>query len=269
MQIDPLDRIGAPSRGGGGRRLLIGVLTLLGFAVLALALVPELRDYARRGYASTGLPGADSADRFSALYRRLNVPPLPTALEVSADIGPKLERLAQSPCDKTAVYGLAEALVKVGETRDAAQIYTGFAASCPNGVGEEHRAAQLFLFVGEYDKALGLIDHVIAVTPGVANHHYLRGQAYAALRRYEEALADYKKLIELSPEPIKLNESVFTDMAKTYVALGRPCDAAATILAWIALDPVKRNTPNEQKVAREYAARGCRANGAPADSGRL
>jgi tetratricopeptide (TPR) repeat protein len=257
MQLDPLDRIGGATRPMAARGVLIGALTLLGFLVLAFLLLPELRDYALRGYAATGLPGAASADRFGALYKKLAVKPLSAAQEVSADLEPKLQRLSQAPCDKTAVYALAEALTKAGASRAAAEIYSGFASSCANSVEVESRAARLYLSLGDYERALELAEKIIEEQPGDSNYHYLRGQAYAALKRYDQALVDYKKTIELFKEPIKLREAVFLEMANIYLALGKPCEAATTILTWISLDPKARGTLQALRRAGEYAARGC------------
>ncbi len=263
MQLDPLDRVDATRDRNPAPRLLIGALTLLGFSILAFALLPGLRNSALRGYASTGLPGATS-DRFNALYKRLGVAPLSAAQEVSADLSPKLERLAKAPCDKSGVYALGDALAKAGEARTAAEIYAGFAASCANSVEVESRAARLYLSLGDYEKALSHAGKIIEAQPGDSNYHYLRGQAYAALKRYEEALPDYQKTIELFKEPLKLREGVFIEMANIYLALGKPCDAAKTILIWIGLDPKARATFQALRKAQEYAGRGCPTGPQPA-----
>jgi hypothetical protein len=68
---------------------------------------------------------------------------------------------------------------------------------------------------------------------------------------------EYKSTINLSPSPRQVGEWVFLELANLYAALERPCDAAQTIVSWVAIDPAARNTARAHKLVETYAARGC------------
>jgi hypothetical protein len=54
-------------------------------------------------------------------------------------------------------------------------------------------------------------------------------------------------------------------MANIYAATGRPCDAAAAIMAYVVIDPAGRNTPKARAMVEAYTAKGCTKNVAPMD----
>ena len=66
-----------------------------------------------------------------------------------------------------------------------------------------------------------------------------------------------KSTIDLSPAPRQIGEWVFLELADLYATLDRPCDAAQTIMNWVAIDPGTRNTARAHKLVETYAARGC------------
>ena len=72
-------------------------------------------------------------------------------------------------------------------------------------------------------------------------------------------------MIELQKEPRQLGDWVFVEMANIYAAMGRPCDAATTIMAWVAIDPSVRDRPDVRKRAAAYAAQGFEQNRPPAE----
>jgi hypothetical protein len=89
------------------------------------------------------------------------------------------------------------------------------------------------------------------------------------VKRYAEALDDYKSTVELQKNPRDVSERVFVEMANIYAAMGRPCDSAATILAWVALDPSVRNTLQARTMIEEYSSKGCAQTPSPADVKKL
>ena len=95
---------------------------------------------------------------------------------------------------------------------------------------------------------------MIAKNPAVANYRYLRGKALANVKRYAEAVDDYKSTIQLNKNPRDVGEWVFVEMANIYAA---SCDAAMTILTWAAIDASVRNTLHTRKMVEEYSAKGC------------
>ncbi len=266
MKLDREDRIAAPAKSDSGLFLPLALALVVALAI-GLCVLPELREAARRAaYSAAGLAGVSPPpDAFAAAYQRLGLAPLPASLLASSKISAGLEKLTREPCDKEAMFALGEALVAEHESRLAADAYSGFSAACPNGEGDKYRAAQLLLQLGDSERTVALSDSLIEQHPDVANYRYLRGKALFGAKRYADALADYRSTIQLQKNPRDVGEWVFTEMAEIYAALGRPCEAAMAILAYVAIDPSSRNTPKAHKLIAEYSARGCQPNAAPPD----
>jgi len=264
MELAPQDRL-VPEAKPEGRSAWFAALAIATIGVAGvLALIPQARERAREVFfaAREGL-GLGPPDTYSAVYQRLHVAPLPARLRGSAQIASGLERLAREPCDKTAIFSLGEGLLAAREGRTAADAYLAFAAGCPNGDGEQYRAAEIFILLGDSPKAITIAEDLVTRNPAVGAYRYLRGKALADAKRYAEAVEDYKKTIELQKDPRRLGDWVFVEMANIYAAMGRPCDAATTILSWVAIDPSARDTPDARKKAEAYAAQGCGQNRPP------
>lgn len=260
MQLDREDRIvPATTRPKSHILLIVAIIALFAAAIAALA-IPELNDAARRSASSAAsLVGATPPEsEFADAYRRLGIAPLRKGLLASHKISSGLAKLSRESCDKTAVHALGAALVADGEERIAAEALHGFAAACPNSEAEDNRAAQIFFHLADNEKVIAIADALIAKNPGIADYRYLRGKALAGVKRYREALPDYTSAIELQHDRRAVNERVFMELANIYAATGSPCDAALTIIAWVMLDPAKRNTPKARKMVQEYLAQGCR-----------
>jgi tetratricopeptide (TPR) repeat protein len=56
------------------------------------------------------------------------------------------------------------------------------------------------LVKGRYDEALAEFDRAIELDPADASAIACRGQALQNMERYEEALGDFSRVIELNPE---------------------------------------------------------------------
>ena len=264
MQLDTRDRpvpeLKSESRSFGMAALAMIVLGVAGATVA----VPQARD-AAKGLLFTvreGL-GLGPPDAYAAVYRHLAIAPLPASLRASSQISSGLERLVREPCDKTAIFAFGEGLLAVHEQRRAADAYIGFAAACPNGEGEQYRAAEILFQLGDSEKAIANADSLVTRNPAIAAYRYLRGKARAGAKRYAEAIEDYKSTIELQKNPRDVGDWVFVEMANIYAAMGRSCDAAATIMAWIAIDPSVRDTPTARKKAEAYAGQGCERDRPP------
>lgn len=254
-----------------GRPFLSAVLVAAVACAAAFAAVPELCDYARRfAFVVADAVGITLAeDEYSAAYKRLAIPRLSADLLASSKISSGLARFAREPCDKAAMFAFGEALLAEHEGRKAADAYFAFAGICPNSEGEQNRAAQILFQLGDSEKVIAITDALIAKNPTVASYHYLHGKALANVKRYAEALDNYKNAVELQKNPRNVGEWVFVEMANIYVAMGRPCDAATTILAWVAIDPSVRNTLKARKMVEEYSAKGCAQNPTPTDIKKL
>src|SRR5262249_22872694 len=133
----------------------------------------------------------------SAAYKHLGLPRLSAKVLASSKVSSGLARLAREPCDKAAIFTFGEALLATHEERTAANAYLAFSENCPNGEGEKNRAAQIFFQLGYSEQVIEITDSLIAKNPAVANYRYLRGKALANVKRYAEAVDDYKSTIQL------------------------------------------------------------------------
>ncbi|HJZ20937.1 MAG TPA: hypothetical protein VJ226_08270, partial [Bradyrhizobium sp.] len=211
---------------------------------------------------------APSQQQFAATYRRLGISALPPRLFAQDQVSKSLTRLSQEACDRQAIGSLANALAADGERRLAASALMGFSLSCQGSENEQATAGGLLLQLGDAEKALAIANALTSARPEIANFHYFRGKALAAAGDGAEAVNEYKSTIDLSPAPRQIGEWVFLELADLYATLDRPCDAAQTIMNWVAIDPGTRNTARAHKLVETYAARGC-AVAPKRDSGTL
>jgi tetratricopeptide (TPR) repeat protein len=239
--------------------------------IAAFAVFPDLRDYAKGLVFAAGeaIGLRPSGGEYYAAYERMGLPSLPAKVLASSKVSSGLARLAREPCDKAAIFTFGEALLAAHEERTAAEAYLVFAGACPNSEGEQNRAAQILFQLGDSEHVIAITDGLIAKNPAVANYRYLRGKALANVKRYAEAVDDYKSTIQLYKNPHDVGEWVFVEMANIYAAMGRPGDAAMTILTWAAIDASVRNTLQTRKMVEEYSAKGCAQHPAVTDVKKL
>jgi aspartyl protease family protein len=242
---------------------MVVVTAVLGAVVFTA--IPEFRAYVKRvAFVTADAVGIrPPEEQYAAAYQRLGLPHLSAELLASSKISDGLARLAREPCDKRAIFAFGEALLGAHENRLAAESYSAFAAHCPNGEGEQNRAAQILFDLGDSEKVIAMLDPLIVGNPTIAYYHYLRGKALANMKRYDKAADDYKSTIELTRNPRDVGEWVFVELANIYAAIGRPCDAASAIMAFVAIDPAGRNTVQTRKMIEVYTTKGCGQKIAP------
>lgn len=271
MKLDAEDRF-VPALESDGRWVWYVAMAIVGACVVgAFAAFPPARDYTKGLVFGVEKPVAvaPAEDGYSAVYQRLGIAPLPAKLVASSQISSGLTRLAREPCDKTAIFAFGEALVSAQELRRASDAYAAFAATCPNGDGEQYRAAELLFLLGDTEKVIAVTDALITRNPAIPSYRYLRGRALANAKRYADAVEDYKSTIELYKNPRDVGEWVFVEMANIYATMGRPCDAVTTMLAWIAIDRSARDTLSARRKVEAYSAKGCTPDRPPASTRRL
>ncbi len=99
-------------------------------------------------------------------------------------------------------------------------------------VALEERAAQ-HARAGRYEDAVADYDRIIDLDPGILLAFRARSRAYALMRRYREALADFNRVIELSPD----NSWTISDRGIIFRLMGRYPEALADFNRAIELDP--------------------------------
>ena len=93
--------------------------------------------------------------------------------------------------------------------------------------GEDHRLAK------RYDEALADYTRAMELDPGNAWAIIGRGETYRLMGRYDEALADFTRAIELDPG----NAWAIAGRGETYRLMGRYDEALADFNRAIELDP--------------------------------
>jgi tetratricopeptide (TPR) repeat protein len=85
---------------------------------------------------------------------------------------------------------------------------------------ELFKVAWLMQLRGELDRAIALYSQSIGLCP-TSEAHTFRGWAYSAQRRYEDAISECKKAIEVDPTL----GNPYNDIGSYLISLGRPDEA--------------------------------------------
>jgi aspartyl protease family protein len=205
---------------------------------------------------SAGYLNENPDEVFAAVYARLGVN-LPVRAARDPAVWLRLEELKREPCDQTSISDLGLTLEKLGYRREAAQGLYNFVRQCGAPTSALQRSIDIFLKLSDYPMAVEVADEFIRRAPTVDEAHYLRGVALEGVKDFRRALADYADAIELFVGNKKsISSRVFLHMASAYAELGRFCEAASPIYAWVAIDPVNRDTSSSRKIIADYEQRG-------------
>lgn len=93
----------------------------------------------------------------------------------------------------------AQVLLRGGQLSEAAAIYQSICDVDPGNCESMSALAAIASQSGELQRAVQLYDALMIRLGDSAETHYKRGNALNRLRRWEEALADYDRVIELDP----------------------------------------------------------------------
>jgi aspartyl protease family protein len=169
----------------------------------------------------------------------------------------QLKALQRRPCEAKALLGLGRALEDAGYRREAAEGLANAGKACGGPDAASIHAVELFLKLGDNDKALAAAEEAVRRAPKSSYAMYLRGAAREGAGETERALADYASAIELYGGRKKsIPAKLYQAMASAYAKLGRFCEAATPIRIWVSLDPINRDTPATQKTVADYQERG-------------
>src|SRR5215471_5863057 len=198
----------------------------------------------------------DPDEVFSSVYAQLGIK-LPLSVARDPYVWLRLGELKREPCDQQSVNDLALTLEKMGYRREAAEGLYNFVMKCGAPTSALHTSINMFLSLTDYPKAVEVADEFIRRAPTNHNAHFLRGDALAGAGDYRRAIVDYTNAIELfDTDKRRIGSQVFTALANAHAALREFCEAATSILTWVALDPVSHDTNQSRKMIADYEQQG-------------
>lgn len=167
-----------------------------------------------------------------------------------------LEEVTRERCDEVAIVNLGKALQAAGQRRDAANAHLRFSATC-NGHSESLQiAANIFMTIADYERAAEAATALTVLEPLNDNGYFLRAVAYDRSGQARKAVDDYTTAIELFTRKELIADVSFVGLARNYEKLGQPCDAAAAIESWVALNPSRHESAKTRSIIAAYERKG-------------
>ena len=245
IEIDPHDRLrhtAEPKRSGGAiilTALLLVVGTILGLGIFYWQYISQ-------------------KSNFVEVYKQIDIPPLPIAVERLPQVLARLDQLNREPCYRDAITGLSDALRNAGYPRESAVSALSFARRCGDTENIQilRRAYAGFKDVSDFSSALDVANRLVKSDPADADYRYWRGETYEQLNDYSKALPDYLNTLQLLGTPSRVHVNHFYDISRMYAALGRHCDGISPLETYISFDPVRNRTSQLTKIIAEYAEKG-------------
>ena len=121
-------------------------------------------------------------------------------------------------------YGIA--LVQLGRNNDALPVFDRLAAASQKNAEARQYAAQGFMFLGDYERAVKEFRTVAAVAPDMKRTQFYIGQSMIRLNRLDEAEAAFRKAIAAEPN----DESSKYHLAFTLIEKKTSADEASALL---------------------------------------
>jgi clan AA aspartic protease (TIGR02281 family) len=192
-----------------------------------------------------------------ATQERLGIS-LPDMVGGAFSVRSALDQLTREVCDQKAIFALGAALEKAGYRRESANAHIGFSKTCKGYAPSLRRAINVLLELSDYAAAIGVSTELVALEPLHDNGYFLRAVAHDRGGDAKKAIDDYITATQLYPDKDTIANASYFSMARLHDKLGQPCDAAASIASWVALNP--RNDSSQTRTAiAGFAAKGnCR-----------
>jgi aspartyl protease family protein len=191
-----------------------------------------------------------------AVYQKFEIDPLPNIVAGRTPMASYLDMLRREPCDWNTLYNFAGELQVRGYRREAAKAFVAFSNKCvPSNVALQN-AANILGGLGDFDEALKVSDELVAMSPGMRDFYFLRGQIRQRAKKYHDAIDDYYSVIGLSDSLATLNSLVFQNISDSYSALGNYCEAIAPLQTWISINPEQNDTAAIRGIIKDYTAKG-------------
>ncbi len=159
-------------------------------------------------------------------------------------------------CDPRSKIALIKRIAGAGFVRLAAQLASEHYQKCAKDPQFLLEAYSYNKQLGEYEKALVVMNQLIEFDPANATFRFDRGNIYEDTNRFEKALVDYISTLDLLGRPEEIHPTQFYYIATMYAKLGRFCEAATPLETYVSYDPVKRKDPQIDRLISEYRSKG-------------
>ena len=156
-------------------------------------------------------------------------------------------------CDKRKALRVGERMNREGEFETAVGFVSGFTQRC----GRWPRLLWVSIHahgeLGQWQQAAQDATAVIEADPEDSDYWWWRGRAYANLKQYEQAAADYHQ--SMANRPNGFAASRYAEWAQQ--GLQRPCEAAFALQAWVEQNPDETEEWVDAEVSRLFLAGNC------------
>jgi len=156
---------------------------------------------------------------------------LPTeASSAARDALDKASQLDPNSADVYVALGDVEAMFE-WKTIAAEQNYRRALSLAPNNVRAHYRYAILLAFTGQFDEAIEQAKRACELDPVATETQNVLAWVLYVARRYDDAIAEYRKLVVQHPENAMAQE----DLGNVYAAAGRNAETFAAYQQWARL----------------------------------
>jgi Flp pilus assembly protein TadD len=144
-----------------------------------------------------------------------------------------IEVLSREPDNAEALHLMGVLAIQGRQPVAAVHLLSKAISREANSAGMYSTRAVAFAALGRFEEALADHDRVIALQPASADAHNLRGDCLHVLQRRDEALASYQRAVELNPD----HAAAHLGRADVLNEQGRHEAAAESYAAAVALNP--------------------------------
>ena len=165
-------------------------------------------------------------------------------------------RLDKESCDRQAARDLVLALAEAQAHRDLARVAGDFNSRC--GVLNELLPRQLaaLMLLSDYKRALAVADQMVAAYRTDPQAWSWRAEANENLGNLDAAVEDYRKALNLFPQPHRIAASAWLRLVKVLEAQKKYCEALVPLRTYISFDPVNRRSPPIESTMAELTRQG-------------
>lgn len=149
-------------------------------------------------------------------------------------------KVSANRCDKRATLELEEALMSAGDPRGALDDSGAYFGKCGDWYRLRWVTYSAHEQLGEHAAAVAEATKLIAHDPADHDYPWWRAMAYEEMGRLDEAIADYRRTLELAPEI----DRIPFNMASVLEQKGQFCAAREPVLKFLRFHPEAADQPN-------------------------